>query len=106
VFFRSVLQLPVTVNVVPGSPILVILIMVTIHSSETSVLTSATTRNIPEDDILHCHRRENVKSYTALTGWTLYWKHSVSCEVRTGIYTPEDDILVVTAVKTSNLTQH
>jgi hypothetical protein len=26
---------------------------------------------IPEDGILHSHRRENVKSYIALTGWTL-----------------------------------
>jgi hypothetical protein len=24
---------------------------------------------IPEDDILHSQRRENVKSYMALTGW-------------------------------------
>jgi hypothetical protein len=27
---------------------------------------------IPEDDILHSHRSENLKSYIALTGWTLY----------------------------------
>jgi hypothetical protein len=26
---------------------------------------------IPEDDILHSRRRENLKSYIALTGWTL-----------------------------------
>jgi hypothetical protein len=26
---------------------------------------------IPEDGILHSHRRENHKSYIALTGWTL-----------------------------------
>jgi hypothetical protein len=40
-------------------------------SSETSFLTKATRRNIPEDTILHCHRRENFKSYIALTGWAL-----------------------------------
>jgi hypothetical protein len=32
-------------------------------SSETSVLTNATRRNIQEDTILHSHRRENLKSY-------------------------------------------
>jgi hypothetical protein len=26
---------------------------------------------IPKDGILHCDRRENLKSYIALTGWTL-----------------------------------
>jgi hypothetical protein len=26
---------------------------------------------IPEDAILHSHCRENLKSYIALTGWTL-----------------------------------
>jgi hypothetical protein len=29
------------------------------------------TANMPEDGILHSHRRENLKSYIALTGWTL-----------------------------------
>jgi hypothetical protein len=34
-----------------------------INSSETPVLAWATLRNIPEDGILHSHRRENLKSY-------------------------------------------
>jgi hypothetical protein len=38
---------------------------------QTSVLTRAARRNIPEDDIHHSHRRENLKSYIALTDWTL-----------------------------------
>jgi hypothetical protein len=35
-----------------------------LSSSETSVLKRTTRRNIPEDTILHSHRRENLKSYT------------------------------------------
>jgi hypothetical protein len=42
----------VTANVVPSSPILVTLIMAALSSYETSVLTRATQRNIPEDGIL------------------------------------------------------
>jgi hypothetical protein len=58
-------------KVVPSSPILVTLMMEALRSSEASALTRATRRNIPEDDILHSHRRENLKSYIALTGWTV-----------------------------------
>jgi hypothetical protein len=56
-------NLLVTAKVVPSSPIFVSLIMEAVRSSETSVLTRATRRHIPEDCILHSHRRENFKPY-------------------------------------------
>jgi hypothetical protein len=60
---------------------------------------------IPDDDILHSHCRENLKSYIALTGWALYCRRNVSpVKYELGFYIPEEDFFIVTDVKTSNLT--
>jgi hypothetical protein len=49
---------------------------------------------IPEDGILYGHRRENLKSYIALSGWTLYRRRNVSpVRYELGFYNPEDGIL-------------
>jgi hypothetical protein len=52
VFLCSVHRLLVAANAVHSSPILVILMMNCIRSSDTSVLTRVTRRNVPQDGIL------------------------------------------------------
>jgi hypothetical protein len=62
IVLRGMLQLLVTANVVPSSPILVTLMMEATRTSETSVLTRAVWHYIPEDGVLnsHCHETSNL----------------------------------------------
>jgi hypothetical protein len=71
-FFLCVRRLLVTAKV-PSSLILVSLMMEALSSSETSVITRSTRRNISEDDILHSYLHEILKSYRVF----------VVCEVET-----------------------
>jgi hypothetical protein len=49
---------------------------------------------ISEDEIFHSHRRENLKSYIALTGWTLYLRSNVSpVKYELGFYISGERIL-------------
>jgi hypothetical protein len=59
----ALLRADVWEEIVPSSLIFVTLMKEALSSSETSVLTRAMKRKIPEDAILHSHRRENLKSY-------------------------------------------
>jgi hypothetical protein len=45
------------------------MMMEALSFSETSVITRATLRNIPEDAILHSHRREDLKSFMTPGSW-------------------------------------
>jgi hypothetical protein len=58
---------------------------------------------IPDDDILHSHRRENLKSYIALTGWALQRIRNVSpVKYEQCFVSQKTAFFIVTAVKTKS----
>jgi hypothetical protein len=59
---------------------------------------------IPEDGILHSQRRENLKSYIALTGWAVQWRRNVFPVTKWVFIFQKTAFFKVTAIKTSNLT--
>jgi hypothetical protein len=58
-----VLQLLVTANVVPSSPILVTLMMEALRFSETLAITRATRGNVPEDGVQSSHCNQEMPYY-------------------------------------------
>jgi hypothetical protein len=79
----------------------------TLRRNTTSVLTRATRRNIPGDGILHSHCHETLKSYIELTDWDLSRRRDVSpVRYELVFISHKTTFFIVTAVKTSNLTQH
>jgi hypothetical protein len=92
-FLRSVLRLLVTANVVPSSPIFTSDDGVDTFLRNVDVYNSNTASHIQEG-ILRSRRRENLKSYTALTGWALQRRRNASpVRYELGFYIPEDDSL-------------
>jgi hypothetical protein len=62
---------------------------------------------IPEDGILHIHRRGNLKPYIALTGLTLQPRRIVSpVKYELGFISQKTAFFIATAMETSNLTYH
>jgi hypothetical protein len=62
--------------------------------------------HIPEDDILHSHSREALKSYIALTGWALQRREVMCLLLGTNwVFISQKTVFfIVAAVKPSYLT--
>jgi hypothetical protein len=96
VFLRSVLRLLVIANVVPTLPILFTILLEGICSSETSAVTRATWRHIPENCILHSHRPESLNAYKTSPDSNRCWGHvnfafvQCSCTSHTMVCIPSE----------------
>jgi hypothetical protein len=88
----SLLRLLFNVNLVPSSPILVILMMKAIYSSESSVYTRSTRPYTSKNGILHSRRRENLKSFITLTGLVLKRSNMFPVRYELVFYIPEAGI--------------
>jgi hypothetical protein len=85
--------------------ILFTLMMEAIRSSETTVLTRATGRHIPEDGILHGHHRESLKS-NAFTALFSSWYSDVLMTCRCGTIKFTSDPLQMLHCRTRTLQLH
>jgi hypothetical protein len=90
IFLRSVLRLLVTPNVISSSPSLITLMIEEILSSETSVLTRATRRKIPEDGLLRNHSAStNLRCIVSSLAWqSKYQVRNELSEPLSGQFTP------------------